>query len=760
MTDSIQLTIILTTHAKNDHFNVLLENVLQFKSSRYEIIVINDSADVVTAQFIESEIRKSDNGRVYIFEHDDRVGRGASLNEALVNASGSLIWAPLRADRVNESLLDDSIRRFKQDPAAFWVLDYSLPVSVEEWVEAAEEGDLPDDSCLVWNRNVIQKEQFFFNPFLDRLHGAELAYRLKESNVWYKTDPFFVVADNQSQHASVLDLQEFLYTSLRLNDEAEERKKILSELGNIQLRDSRRVSDNEFLTQARQLLQQGDAKRSLELIDKFLKRNPDHHEGLRIKVSSLEKLRRHVEAAELKHNILNLPKPPEEQSELELVPEDQKPDSDKRDTARNIEISVVIPTTGHGKPLLEAAMVHLEKAADESKTEVIVVDNASIDDTFEYLQQLKESNFLNIRVITNQTNRGFGASVNQGIEQAKGEYVMVMHNDVNVQAGTIQLLQRGFKHSDKVVVTVPQVSKTTVQAQSRDSEKEDAYVQTDKADSCCFMIKKSCGIRFDEEYGLCFFDMDDFCRQVKEEGFDMLVVRDTVVDHKGKSTISMMGLDLSPELKWKNRARLFEKWGSQKTISIPEEGSHPERFLKLGAPHDPMEPDPKWKEAVLKYLTNEVRTEILRGNWNEEELLTIVLTLLIADERELLRTMEDKLQNISPDRTLLTLFVVYYFRKNIYSRCRHYMDMDESGHPTFDLYRLKILVAEKEIEHAVPLLNRLLGEYPSNPELFYLAADMYEKSGEEGEAKSFYAMANQMNPFRFSNKDEAFDINL
>jgi len=759
MKDSILLSIIVTTHAKTEHFNALLENILAFQSSRFELIVINDGAGVVTQQFIERAAKKSDNDRVYIFDHEEPAGRGASLNEALVHVSGSMLWAPLRADRLNESLMNEAIRKFKADPAAFWVLDYNLPSEPAEWVNAAEEGDLPDDSCIVWNRNVIQQEQFFFNPFLDRLHGAELAYRLRDSNVWYKTDPYFVVAADQSSCASHLDLQEFLFTSLRYQKDQEARAHVLSELADLDSREQRQVTDDEFLMQSRQLLHQGDAKRSLEMIEKFLKRNPDHHEGLRIKVTVLEKLRRHVEAAELKYNIQKQPKPAEEQVELELIPEQQE---EKTAPSKDvhIETSVVIPTTGHGKNLLEKAMVHLEKAADPSKTEVIVIDNASIDDTFDYLEQLSEANFLNIQVITNPSNKGFAASVNQGLDAAKGESVLVMHNDVKLQPDTIRMLSKALQQSQKIAVAVPVISETGVKAQTKNLATDESIIKTERVDSCCFMMKNEPELRFDEEYRLCFFEIEDFCRQLKKDGRELVVVRDTLIEHQRGATLTMLGLELSPDLKWKNRALFYKKWGNSKPVEVPEGNSHPERFLKLGAPDNPMDPDQSWVDAVKNYLTNEVKTEITRGSWSEDELLTIVLTLLIADERELLRTMEDKLENVNPDRTLLMLFVYFYFQKNIFSRCGHYIDMDESGDPIFDLFRLKIHVADKEFDEAVPLLNKLLDEFPSNPELFNLAGDMYEKSGETGEAKSFFAMANQLDPYRFPAKNEAFDISL
>src|SRR5690625_5724417 len=170
----------------------------------------------------------------------------------------------------------------------------------------------------------------------------------------------------------------------------------------------------------------------------------------------------------------------------------------------------------------------------------------------------------------------------------------------------------------------------------------------------------------------------------------MVIEREAVVDHSAGSTINMMGLELTPELKWQNRSRVDDEWGKSTPDSIPEGASHPERFLKLGAPNNPLNPGREWVELIHSYLTNDVRTEIVRGEWTEEELLTIVLTLLIADERELLRTMEDKLQTIHTDRSLLTLFIVYYFRKKIYPRSRHYLAMDQTGHPLFDFYDLRM----------------------------------------------------------------------
>lgn len=771
MKDTVRLSIILTTHTKEQHFNELLSEVLQFKAGSYEVIIINDDSDAVTSKFIEREISKSSNERVYLYEHHQFRGRGMSLNEAVLQAEGTLVWAPLRADKLNEGLLAEAVNRFVSEHAAFWVLDYNLPADVMKWVDASGEGDLPDDSCLVWNRKIITPEKLFFNPFMDQLHGAELAFRLKTENSWIKTDPFFVISDDQSIFAGESDQKEFLYSSLRMNLNQEQRESLIEKLADANFAKKKIEIDNQNLVEARHYLQKGDANKSLELINQFLKRNPSNHEAQRIKISSLEKLRRHVEAAELKHAMFK-----EQNSEKTLdIIEDREPVEEPQETLAEtespqvqdeakakgeIELTVVIPTTGHGKAHLEQTLLKLDEAVESTTTELIIIDNASIDDTFDYLEQLIKKSFLNIKVIVNQINKGFAASVNQGINLAKGEYVLVMHNDVLIDRDCPSNLISTFKKSSDFAITAPLIDKTDHKAQQLEPVQEEKVFTTESLDSCCFMIRRDLTTRMDEGYQACYFEMNDFCNQVKEQGGVLAVCANSRVVHQQGSSITSLAFHLNPEAKWKNRARFLKKWSPGNERKLPAEGSHAMKFQKLGAPYNPMDPDDEWKSIVRKYLTNEVRTEIIRNKWTEDELFTIVLTLLIADERELLRTMEDRLLQVKPDNELLTLFILYYYNKNIFSRCRHYIQMADQSNSLFDLYRLKMMVTDKDFDQAIPLLNQLLEKHPSSPELFYLAAELYKESNDEGEAKSFYAMANQLDPFRFRANEAAFDINI
>src|SRR5260370_25402741 len=64
--------------------------------------------------------------------------------------------------------------------------------------------------------------------------------------------------------------------------------------------------------------------------------------------------------------------------------------------------------------------------------ELIVVDNGSTDDTAVYLAGVQDAAAVPVTVIANATNRGFPAAINQGLQVARGEYLVLLNNDVVV----------------------------------------------------------------------------------------------------------------------------------------------------------------------------------------------------------------------------------------------------------------------------------------------------------------------------------------
>ena len=62
------------------------------------------------------------------------------------------------------------------------------------------------------------------------------------------------------------------------------------------------------------------------------------------------------------------------------------------------------------------------------KTEVIVVDNASADNS---VKTIKEK-YSKVKIIENNVNVGFSKAVNQGIKISTGSYVLLLNSDIEL----------------------------------------------------------------------------------------------------------------------------------------------------------------------------------------------------------------------------------------------------------------------------------------------------------------------------------------
>lgn len=73
--------------------------------------------------------------------------------------------------------------------------------------------------------------------------------------------------------------------------------------------------------------------------------------------------------------------------------------------------------------------------------ELIVIDNGSTDGTAEYLRRHENSKD-NVRCVFNEENRAFSKANNQGIKIAKGDFILLLNNDVILTDKWLQRLCR------------------------------------------------------------------------------------------------------------------------------------------------------------------------------------------------------------------------------------------------------------------------------------------------------------------------------
>ena len=84
---------------------------------------------------------------------------------------------------------------------------------------------------------------------------------------------------------------------------------------------------------------------------------------------------------------------------------------------------------------------HLEGVLAPLNGEILVVDNASIDQTAEIAAKSLRCG----RVIRSEQNLGFGGGINLGLQQAAGEFVLMLNDDVFPQPGSIEKMMAVFE---------------------------------------------------------------------------------------------------------------------------------------------------------------------------------------------------------------------------------------------------------------------------------------------------------------------------
>lgn len=110
--------------------------------------------------------------------------------------------------------------------------------------------------------------------------------------------------------------------------------------------------------------------------------------------------------------------------------------------------SVIIPNY-NGASFLTDCLNSLKQAINNcssSEFEIILVDNNSKDNSLKIFENIIPKNF-NYRILLNSKNYGFASAVNQGIEKAKYEYVVLLNNDLTMEPNWFQLISKTIKEN-------------------------------------------------------------------------------------------------------------------------------------------------------------------------------------------------------------------------------------------------------------------------------------------------------------------------
>ena len=104
-----------------------------------------------------------------------------------------------------------------------------------------------------------------------------------------------------------------------------------------------------------------------------------------------------------------------------------------------LKISIIVPNW-NGIKFIGMCLDSLARS-DFHSYEVIVVDNGSVDGSREMI----EEKYPRVRLIKNRENMGFAVACNQGIKAAKGKYISLLNNDIEVESSWLTKLYEGME---------------------------------------------------------------------------------------------------------------------------------------------------------------------------------------------------------------------------------------------------------------------------------------------------------------------------
>ena len=109
--------------------------------------------------------------------------------------------------------------------------------------------------------------------------------------------------------------------------------------------------------------------------------------------------------------------------------------------ARNVkpQLSVIL-VNYNVREFLRNALASLQRALKGIPSELLVVDNASTDESAHMLRK----EFPSVRLIANPANAGFAFANNQALRIARGEFFLLINPDTIVQENTIRTMLSFF----------------------------------------------------------------------------------------------------------------------------------------------------------------------------------------------------------------------------------------------------------------------------------------------------------------------------
>ncbi len=221
-----------------------------------------------------------------------------------------------------------------------------------------------------------------------------------------------------------------------------------------------------------------------------------------------------------------------------------------------LDLSIIIVSFNTRDVLLDC-LTSVYANTEDISFEVIVVDNASIDNTSASISE----SFPDVRLICNDINKGFSAANNQGICESTGKNIAFLNPDTCLVENSFKKICGYLMEHSEFSILGPGIIDESGQPSPTRLWEDTPYdaackilgfynpsneLQRMKDDEealvisgCCFVVRRELfeevGL-FDENYFL-YNEEDDFCRRARKSGKRIRFFPETKIQHLlGRST--------------------------------------------------------------------------------------------------------------------------------------------------------------------------------------------------------------------------------
>ncbi len=234
------------------------------------------------------------------------------------------------------------------------------------------------------------------------------------------------------------------------------------------------------------------------------------------------------------------------------------------------KVSVIIPLYG-GPEDIKACLNSLDSCKDLIH-EVIVVDDASPDSAPEVAEKHE-----GVTVLRNETNSGFAATCNKGVQYSSGDVILLLNSDTLVPRPGFTRLIESLMAEGSIAAAGPfsnrvghfQLTEITYTVRAGADLFADDYARREVDDSdtdmlvgFCLAIKRKAWDEvgpLDEAFKTGMFEDNDLCYRLRRAGYRLVLAKRSFIHHEGN-----VSLERSPEDKFalfaRNERLYVEKW--------------------------------------------------------------------------------------------------------------------------------------------------------------------------------------------------------